>query len=217
MKYAMTADGKTAAYTGKSQWITGEAARRRVHQDRHRYMAIMAGVGTVLTDDPLLTCRMENGKNPIRIICDTQLRTPLSARLVTTAGDVTTMIATACTDADKHRPYIEAGCRIITAARKGDHLDLAEVMQELGRQGIDSVYLEGGAALNWSALEAGLVQKVQAYIAPKILGGQDAKTPVAGRGAPSPDEAFALSRGTITVLGDDILIESEVKPTCSPE
>ena len=82
MKYAMTLDGKIATRTGASRWITGEAARRRVHEDRHRYSAIMAGVGTVLADDPLLTCRMEGGRNPIRVICDTHLRTPLTSRIV---------------------------------------------------------------------------------------------------------------------------------------
>ena len=88
MKYAMTLDGKIATRTGASQWITGEAARRRVHQDRHRCTAILAGVGTVLADDPLLTCRMEGGKNPLRVICDTRLRTPLTSRIVQTARAV---------------------------------------------------------------------------------------------------------------------------------
>jgi len=90
LKYAMTMDGKIATRTGASQWVTGEAARRRVHEDRHRYRAIMAGVGTVLADDPLLTCRMEGGRNPIRVICDTQLRTPLESQIVRTAGEVPT-------------------------------------------------------------------------------------------------------------------------------
>ena len=87
MKYAMTMDGKIAAYTGASKWITSEAARNHVQQQRHRYTAIMAGVGTVLADDPLLTCRLPNGKNPVRIICDTRLQTPLTSQIVTTAGD----------------------------------------------------------------------------------------------------------------------------------
>lgn len=76
MKYAMTLDGKIATVTGASKWITGEAARARVHQDRHRYAGIMVGVGTILSDDPALTCRLPNGHNPTRIICDTTLRTP---------------------------------------------------------------------------------------------------------------------------------------------
>ena len=98
MKYAMTLDGKIATRTGASRWITGEAARRRVHQDRHRYRGILAGVGTVLADDPLLTCRMEGGRNPVRVICDTHLRTPLDSRIVRTAGEVETILATCETD-----------------------------------------------------------------------------------------------------------------------
>lgn len=95
MKYAMTMDGKIATRPGASRWITGEEARRRGHQDRHRYSAIMAGVGTVLADDPLLTCRMEGGRSPVRVICDTRLRTPLDSRIVRTAREVPAILAAA--------------------------------------------------------------------------------------------------------------------------
>ena len=98
MKYAMTMDGKIAAYTGASKWVTGETARNHVQQQRHRFSGIMVGVGTILTDDPLLTCRMENGRNPIRIICDTHLRTPLQAQVIVTAKQVPTIVATCCCD-----------------------------------------------------------------------------------------------------------------------
>lgn len=210
MKYAMTMDGKIAAYTGKSKWITGETARQRVHQDRHRYSAVMVGIGTVLADDPLLTCRIENGRNPIRIICDTHLRTPLDSKIVTTAKDVPTIIATACDDFVKQNPYQDAGCRIMHVSQKDGHLDLGELMKKLGEEKIDSILLEGGSILNWSALQTGIVNKVQAYIAPKILGGMNGKTPVAGMGVESPNDAFFLTNSTVTDLGDDILIESEV-------
>ncbi|WP_326911594.1 bifunctional diaminohydroxyphosphoribosylaminopyrimidine deaminase/5-amino-6-(5-phosphoribosylamino)uracil reductase RibD [Sedimentibacter sp. MB31-C6] len=210
MKYAMTLDGKTAAYTGKSKWITGEIARHRVHQDRHRYSAIMTGIGTVLADNSLLTCRIENGRNPIRIICDTHLRTQLDFKVVTTAKDVPTIIATSCDDLEKHKPYQDAGCCIMHISQKDGHLDLGELMKKLGEKKIDSILLEGGSTLNWSALQAGIVKKVQAYIAPKILGGINSKTPVAGMGVESPNEAFFLTNSIITNLGEDILIESEV-------
>lgn len=217
MKYAMTMDGKIATYTGKSKWITGEIARQRVHQDRHRYAAIMVGVGTVLKDDPLLTCRMENGKNPIRIICDTNLRTPLHSQIVITAKNIPTIIATACEHTDRHQAYIDAGCSIITVSKSDKQIDLNELMRKLGEAKIDSTLLEGGSTLNWSALRSGLVNKVQAYIAPKLFGGMDAKTPVAGVGVENPGNAFMLSNSTVTVLGDDILIESEVMQKCSQE
>lgn len=211
MKYAMTMDGKTAAYTGASKWITGEAARSRVHQDRSRYSAVMAGIGTVLADDPLLTCRIDGGKNPLRIICDTELRTPLSSQIVATAGEIPTVIATVCTEAEIQRPYIEAGCRILPVLKRGSHLDLSELMTKLGEEKIDSILLEGGSILNWSALQAGIVNKVQAYIAPKLFGGANGKTPVAGMGVSRPEDAFFLTNSKVTCLGDDILIESEVK------
>lgn len=212
MKYAMTMDGKTAAYTGASKWITGEAARRKVHKDRHRYSAVMAGIGTVLADDPLLTCRMEGGRNPLRIICDTQLRTPLSSQIVSTAREVPTVIATACTKSEAQLPYIKAGCRILPLPQKDGHLDLKELMIKLGEEKIDSILLEGGGILNWSALQAGIVNKVHAYIAPKLFGGANGKTPVAGMGVPFPKDAFFLTNSTVNHLGEDIFIESEVKP-----
>ncbi len=211
MKYAMTMDGKIAANDGKSKWITGEMARHKVRQDRNRCSAIMVGVGTVVADDPLLTCRIEGRRNPIRIICDTNLRTPLHTKIVTTARDVPTIFATACKDVQRHQDYIDAGCRIITLSRKDGHIDLSELMMQLGGEKIDSILLEGGGTLNWAMLEAGFVNKVQAYIAPKLFGGLHAKTPLAGLGVKNPDQAIILKNTTINLLGDDILIESEVK------
>ena len=146
MKYAMTMDGKIATRTGASQWITGEEARQRVHQDRHRYTAIMAGVGTVLTDDPLLTCRMEGGKNPVRIICDTHLRTPLESRIVRTAREVPTILAV-CGQRNRYAPYEAAGCRVWDLPCRAGHVDLETLMERLGAEQIDSVLLEGGDGL----------------------------------------------------------------------
>lgn len=212
MKYAMTMDGKIAAYTGASKWITGEAARDHVHKQRHRCTAIMTGSGTVLSDDPLLTCRINGGRNPIRIICDTRLRIPLTAQVVTTAGQIPTILATCCTDTQKLIPYEESGCRILSVNEKDGHVDLRQLMDKLGQEQIDSILLEGGGTLNWAALECGIVQKIQAYIAPKLLGGKDARTPIEGTGVPRPFDAFYLKIGQVTQLGEDYLIESEVKP-----
>jgi len=210
MKYAMTMDGKIAAYTGESKWITSETARNHVQKQRHRYSAIMVGVGTVIADNPLLTCRLENSKNPIRIICDSKLNTPLSAQVVKTAKEVDTIIATCCEDKQKHLAYKEAGCQILVTNQKNSHVDLQILMKQLGEKKIDSVLLEGGATLNWSALESGIVQKVQVYIAPKLLGGKSAKTPIEGVGFPNPAASLNLKNSEISRLGDDFLIESEV-------
>lgn len=212
MKYAMSMDGKIAAYTGASRWITGEAAREHVQRQRHRYTAIMAGVGTVLADDPLLTCRMPGGRNPVRVICDTHLRIPLTSRIVATAREVPTILAVCRGDGEKERACVEAGCRILHVEEKDGHVDLARLMELLGKEQIDSVLLEGGGTLNWAALESGIVQKVQAYIAPKLLGGAAAKTPVEGTGVPAPADAFLLKNSVSMLLGEDILIESEVAP-----
>ena len=210
LKYAMTLDGKIATYTGASRWVTGEAARAHVHRMRNRYRAIMVGVGTVLADDPMLTCRLkgtENGANPVRIICDTALRTPLESQIVRTAKEVPTILATCNRQEAMHMPYIEAGCKILVTPEKDGHVDLSDLMRQLGQLGIDSVILEGGGTLNWSALQAGIVQKVQAYVAPKLFGGTEAKTPVEGQGFQTPADAVELTRTKITALGSDWLIE----------
>lgn len=215
MKYAMTLDGKTATHTGASKWISGEMSRRRVHEDRHRYAAIMAGIGTVLTDDPLLTCRIEGRacSNPVRIICDSRLRIPLNSQIVNTAAEVRTIIAASYMSApeEKKTELEKRGCRVWLLPEKNGHIDLNELMSRLGKEGVDSVLLEGGAALNWSALESGVVNKVQAYIAPKIFGGEGAKTPVMGGGIELPEEAFTLKNTSVTMLGADYLIEGEVE------
>lgn len=210
MKYAMTMDGKIATTTGASQWITGEEARDHVQQLRHRLSGIMVGVGTILADDPLLTCRIPQGRNPIRIICDTQLRTPISAKVVKTAGEAATILATCCRDEERHRKYEAAGCRIVCVNKKDGHVDLRNLMEILGAESIDSILLEGGSRLNWAALKSGIVQKLQAYVAPKLFGGVEAKSPVGGDGVALPDEAFMLADSRISRLGEDFLIESEV-------
>ncbi|ADU26209.1 bifunctional diaminohydroxyphosphoribosylaminopyrimidine deaminase/5-amino-6-(5-phosphoribosylamino)uracil reductase RibD [Ethanoligenens harbinense] len=216
MKYAMTMDGKIATCSGQSKWITGETARRRTQEDRHRYSGIMVGIGTVLTDDPLLTCRLPDGRNPVRIVCDSRLRTPLNAQIVRITGEAPTILVTCSRDEALAYPYRDAGCEVLTLPAKDGHVDLRALMTALGKKGIDSVLLEGGGALNWSALQSGIVNKVQAYVAPKLFGGINAKSPVAGMGVESPEQAFRLASPQVTRLGEDILLESEVL-SCSQE
>ena len=211
MKYAMTMDGKIAAYTGESKWVTGEAARIHVQEQRLKYTGIMVGVGTVLADDPMLTCRLENSRNPVRIICDSHLRTPLTSKIVRTAKTIPTILASSSKDQQKIKNYEEMGCQVLYVPEKNGHIDLNRLMELLGAAKIDSILLEGGGSLNWSALECGIVQKVQTYIAPKLFGGEEAKTPVEGKGFPDPASAVLLKNSEIIRLGDDFLIESEVK------
>lgn len=120
MKYAMTMDGKIAAYTGESKWVTGEAARIHVQKQRLKYTGIMVGVGTVLADDPMLTCRLENSRNPVRIICDSHLRTPLTSKIVRTAATIPTIIASSSKDQQKIKNYEELGCQVLYVRRKTD-------------------------------------------------------------------------------------------------
>ena len=202
MKYAMTMDGKIATYSGLSKWITGEKAREHVQNLRHRY---------------------------------THLKLPLESQIVNTAKEVPTIVAvseryheTAQSEAlpDTEKDSIEEnnnyqknrkitrleenGIEILYVAEKNGHIDLNDLMQKLGERSIDSILLEGGGILNWSALKSGIVNKVYAYIAPKLFGGADAKTPIEGMGTDSPVHAVMLGNSKVTKLGDDFLIECDV-------
>lgn len=212
LKYAMTLDGRIATSVGLSRWITGEGARRRVHEDRGRFASIMVGVGTVLADDPQLTCRIPGGHNPVRVVCDTRLRTPIGAALVATAHETPTIIATAVDDESRTRPYRDAGCEILHTDTGGDgHVSVAGIVKALGDRGLDSVMIEGGGALAWSALRDRVVSKVSAYVAPKLFGGRNAPGPVGGEGVMAPGDAFRIIGRTAAMVGDDIVIEGGVE------
>lgn len=214
MKYAMTLDGKIATRTGASRWVSGDRARLAVQHDRQRWAAVMVGVGTVLADDPQLTCRLAGSRNPLRIVCDSQLRVPLDAAVVRTARQTPTLLATCCADASKVEACRRTGCEVLVLPADGGRVDLRALCAALGDRGVDSVLLEGGGRLNWSALHAGIVTRIQVYLAPKLFGGADAPSPVAGIGVSDPDDAFRIGPPRLTRLGDDLLWESEVLP-CS--
>lgn len=212
MKYAMTLDGKIATKTGASKWITGEAARAEVQHMRHRYMGIMAGIGTVLADDPMLNVRVEGWKSPIRILCDSGLRIPLDGQIVKSAGKYRTIVAYADsenTEAKRKRLH-EMGVETICCPDENNQVDLKKLMKYLGEEGIDSILLEGGGTLNDSALRAGIVQEVQAFIAPKLFGGMNSKTPVEGIGVRFPSKAVKLKCTDICQIGEDIRITCQV-------
>lgn len=216
LKYAMTLDGKIATATGESKWITGETAREHVHKLRHRYAAIMAGIGTVLADDPMLNARIENGNDPIRVICDSNLRIPEDSQIVKTAKQIKTIIATVSDDEEKIKRLEENGCQIIKNAPQNGKVDVKELLKQLRTMEIDSVLVEGGGILNESLIQNGCVHKVYAYIAPKLFGGEKAKTPVEGEGIHKISDAVIFDELKATPLGRDILLEGKVK-TCLPE
>ena len=219
MKYAMTMDGKIACYTGDSKWVTGDESRAHVQTLRNHYKGIMAGIGTVLADDPMLNCRIEGGRDPIRIIADSHLRIPIDSQLVRTAGQQPLIVA-CLPDADEEKAaqLQEKGVEVlripgvttadITEEQK-EVISLPVLMKELGARKIDGILLEGGGQLNESALQAGIVDRIYCYIAPKIFGGAQAKTPVEGQGLTRAADAWQFNRIGMQEFGQDILLEYE--------
>lgn len=207
MKYAMTMDGKIATRTGASKWITGEAARNHVQTLRHAYKGIMVGIGTVLADNPMLNCRMQGGIDPVRIVCDTHLRIPMDCQIVQTADTIETILATSTNEKEKIDQLIKKGVQILQIPEKDGCIDLNLLMQILGEKGIDSILLEGGGRLNDSFLREKLIQKAYVYLAPKIFGGEDAKTPVEGIGISLPEQSANFKLQQIQQIEEDILLE----------
>ena len=214
MKYAMTADGKIATKTGASKWITSEEARELVHDWRNACRGIMAGIGTVLADDPLLNCRRPGGRDPVRIICDSRLRIPEDSQICRTAQKYETIVACALSeDADRRPKEMRAkaerlrqqGVEVWSVPAQDGSVDLKELVKRLGKRGIDSILLEGGGTLNESALRAGIVQEVNAFVAPKIFGGK-ARSPVEGTGVEVPQEALQMEMKQVRQVGKDLLI-----------
>lgn len=213
LKTAMTLDGKIASYTGQSKWITNELSRKYVHELRHSVAAIMVGIGTVLADDPLLTTRIENkeGKDAVRVIVDSCARIPLDAKILNVKSKAKTIVATT-ERADKNKLKIleGMGIDIIITPIKNNGVDLVSLMKNLGERKIDSLLLEGGSELNYSALEEGIVDKINAFIAPKIIGGKGAKTSIGGIGKASMEEAILIKNIEIHNFGTDIMIEGYI-------
>lgn len=211
MKYAMTLDGKIAAVTGDSKWVTGEKAREHVQILRKKYSGILAGVGTVLADDPMLNCRLEDGVDPVRIICDTKLRIPMDSQIVTTSGEIRTIVAYAGdADMEKKKKLESTGVELLKCGNEGE-VNLTLLFQKLAEQKIDSVLVEGGGEIHGSLLHTGLVNRVYAYIAPKLVGGADAKSPVEGSGVQWMREARRLTDIEILSFGEDICITGKMQ------
>lgn len=220
MKYAMTADGKIATHTGASKWITGESARQQVQVMRHRYAGIMAGISTVLADDPMLNVRVEDLTSPVRIICDSRLRIPVDCQICNTADKYRTIVACSIMDlpqgcinedtvtaeyAARIKDLCDKQVEIYNAVGEDGRVNLVQLMEYLGREKIDSILIEGGGTLNESALKAGIVNEIKAFVAPKIFGGTGT-SPVQGQGVDVPDQAYMLQYKSVEQIGDDLLI-----------
>ena len=206
LKTAMTLDGKIASHTGASQWITGEEARARVHEYRDVHDAILVGIGTVLADDPSLTTRLPDrtGHNPLRIVLDSEARTPIDAKLLTD-GAAPTVIAVS-ERADHRRVNLLHACGAEVVTLGAERPDIGRLLDWLGAREISSLFVEGGAQVNWSFLAGGYVDKVHAFIAPLLMGGTAAPTPIGGTGFDSPQTALCLADMTVEQVGVDILV-----------
>lgn len=212
MKTAMTLDGKIATRSGDSRWVTGEAARQKVQQMRSEYKGILVGIGTVLADDPLLNCRLEGAvRQPVRIVVDSRLRIPEDSQIVRTAAAYRTILAyTEREDREKLDRLTRLGIEPVHCLIKENRVDLEDLLDILGGKGIDAVLLEGGGELNESFLRQGLVDEVAAFIAPKLIGGKEAKTPVEGRGLEWMSDAIVLKQVSLEKVGEDILVRGRV-------
>lgn len=223
LKYAMTLDGKIASYTGDSKWITNEASRNHVHELRRKYAGIMVGIQTVLCDNPMLNCRIDNGVDPVRIILDSALRIPMESNIVKTADRIRTIVAysspkeadmnnPAGTELIKKKEALESQGIEVVGTYGSRYVDLKQLMKKLGEMKIDSVLIEGGARVNASALEAGIVNKIYAYMAPKIIMGESASSPIGGKGIELMSSAILLKDINVTMMnGGDVLMEGYVK------
>lgn len=210
LKSAMSLDGKIATVTGESKWITSEVARHEVHQLRNAFSGIMVGVETVIKDDPQLTCRILNGRNPIIIVVDSRLRIPMTSKILT--GESKVIVATTKQAEESKVSHLqELGISVLILESHKGRVDLKQLMKQLGQLGIDSILLEGGASLNDSALKAGIVDKVQFYIAPKIIGGEKAKTPIGGVGIEHLEDAIQIKDLKMQVIGEEIVLEGYIE------
>jgi len=214
MKTASTFDGKIATTSGDSRWISGKGSRKLVHRLRQQYSGIMVGIVTVLLDDPELNIRDFKGKkkNPIKIIVDSTARIPLNAKVLTSKNGAQTIIAvTNRAPEAKIKELIKIGAIVIVCPHTKQGVDLSYLMIELGKMSIDSILLEGGGTLNYSAITQGIVNKVINIIAPKIVGGVNSPTTVTGKGIEQLSNAIKIKDLSTEIIGDDILLEGYIE------
>ena len=208
-KYAMSLDGKIATRSGSSQWITGPEARQYAHMLRGSRDAVAIGIGTAIADDPLLTVRSEQGhsvsEQPVRVVVDTDARLPSVSRMLQQPGK--TVIACSSVAPDKKLQLEQLGAEILELNSCDDGVDLAELMKALGSMEITSILFEGGSTLLGSLFDQGLVDKVVAFVAPKIVGGKNSLTAVGGTGVNLINEAIDIRVTEMKWLGTDMVIQ----------
>jgi len=215
-KFAMSLDGKIATSRGDSRWISGEEARKYVHQLRYMTDAVMVGVNTVLADDPQLTARCCGGRGgvarrqPLRVIVDGKGHTPTEARLFSQPGKTLLALGRAVTT-EETAAFAQIGAELIELPSNAELVDLPELLKALGEREITSVLVEGGGILLGSLFDAGLVDKVVAFIAPIIIGGREAKTAIVGKGVDRVADSIKLERVRVEKFGDDVMVSGYVR------
>lgn len=210
MKAAVTLDGKIAAFNGNSRWITGKASREYVHKLRFFHDAVMVGIGTVLTDDPMLTCRVPGGmrKKISRIIVDSRGRIPLKARVLDAENNHRTIVAVAGKISENKLNELKSrSVEVINTESDNQRVHIRKLFSILGQKDITSILLEGGGTLNASVIQNRLVDKFLLFIAPKIIGGKEAPTCVEGKGLADMNDAFMLSFSKQKRFGEDVMLE----------
>ncbi len=214
-KFAISLDGKIATKSGDSKWISSETARKRVHNLRYITDAIMAGVNTVLIDDPELTARSCGGRGgavraqPLRVIVDSKGRTPLTARVFSAPGKTLLALAKLVKPEEK-KAFAQADVELLALPSEEGLVNLKKLLKVLGEQEITSILVEGGGILLGSLFDGGLVDKVVAFVAPIIIGGRDAKTAVGGEGVDKVADSLRLERVSIERLGEDVMVSGYV-------
>jgi len=212
MKIAQTLDGKIATVSGESKWITGEAARQEGHRLRDSHDAILVGVATVLADDPSLTTRIPGGRDPLRVIVDSNLRTPPKAKIITQKSRAKTLIATLESSSRSGRleSLLDAGAEVLLAKGRDDGVDLRSLMKVLGGFGITSVLIEGGSEVHAAALKAGIVDKGVLFIAPTLMTGKDSLCSIGGVSPARLSRAVRLRDVTSRFVGEDLVVEGYI-------
>ena len=221
MKVAQTLDGKIATSTGESKWITGPEARRHVHVLREQSDAIIVGIGTILRDDPSLTTRLENetkAHDPHRVILDSHLRMPLDAKALNVNSKARTYVATTiAASAQNMREIKKKKGEILIIDDVDGRVNLLLLMEELAKMGMTNVLIEGGARVNAQALRDGIVDKVMFFVAPKLLGGDDARGSIGGKSPESLDDAVVLREVHYSRVGDEAAGLTPGSGGCSPD
>ncbi len=208
-KAAVSLDGKIATRSGQSKWITSPEARAYAHRLRDWYDAVLVGIGTVLSDDPLLTARLPNGRgrNPVKVIVDSKARIPVNARVFSEESPAPTILATTKGAPPEKLEEIAAAGAQVVVVNEGPRVDLQLLMDLLAEKEITSVLIEGGAEVHASAFRSKIVDKVVWFIAPKLIGGREAPGPIGGEGIENLREALALERVKLKKIGPDIYVE----------